>query len=119
MQQHNAKQNPLPSGMGSIKIKLRKRYYKRSQKGRSPASFNVRQSEGVGSTIHATIKLDPVLKKHKDLRESIVKHEVNEIKAWGEGHHAPHAHARHKEPKLTKHIGGVSGFWKEIEKRGR
>ena len=46
-----------------------------------------------------------------------MKHEKEEIEHWGHGHPASHHVARFHEPKLTRTIGGVSGFWKEIEKR--
>jgi hypothetical protein len=101
-----------------MKIKIRKKYLKRSQKGKSPARFHAVQPRGENTTVHALIVLDPVLRKHVDLRKPIVKHEVNEIQHWGEGNHCHHAHihAKSKEPKLTRNMS-VDGFWQEIEKR--
>ena len=100
-------------------IRVRKRYYKRSKKGRSPASFIARQPRGVGTDVHATIRLDPVLKKHKDLRKGVLKHETDEIKAWGKGKTSTHRYANRNEPKVTRRLGGVKGFWREIERRNK
>lgn len=98
-----------------MKFQITEAYYKTSKKGRPPAIFHAVQH---GDNIKAKVRLDPVLKKHKDLLRGVLKHEREEIKAWGNGHHAPHLHARSKEPHVTRKLGGVSGFWKEIERRG-
>jgi hypothetical protein len=97
-----------------MKISIDESYYARSRRGKSPASFHAVQH---GDTIKAKVKLDPVLKKHKDLLSGIRKHEREEIKAWGNGHHTPHLHARSKEPNVTRNLGGVKGFWNEIDRR--
>lgn len=102
-----------------VRVKLTKRYYKRSRPGEEPIKYKAKQPGGVGSTVHATIHLDPVLKKHPDLRKAMISHEINEIKDWASGKTGSHKKARKKEPKLTRNIGGVSGFWKEIRRRGR
>jgi hypothetical protein len=102
-----------------MKVIVREKYYKRSEVGREPAKFHAEQPKGIGTNIHAIVTLDPVLKKHKDLHKAIMKHEVTEIKHWGEGNTGSHHHARRKEPHLTRNIGGVSGFWKEIKRRER
>jgi hypothetical protein len=99
-----------------MKVIVTKSYYKRSKRGRSPAKFHAVQS---GSEVHAKVKLDPVLKRHPDLLRGVLKHENEEIKAWGNGHHAPHLHARSKEPKVTRELGGISGFWREIDRRNK
>jgi hypothetical protein len=102
-----------------MKVHITKSYYKVSRKGREPAKFHATQKGGLGHDVHAKVKLDPILKKHKDLERGIMKHEKTEIEHWGHGHPASQHVARFKEPKLTRTIGGVSGFWKEIEKRER
>jgi hypothetical protein len=100
-----------------MKIRVKKRYYKRSQRGREPIKYHASQPRGIGTDIQATIKIDPVLKRHKDLRKSLLKHEMDEIREWGRGRRAGHTKARKREPKKIRTIGGVSGFWKEIERR--
>ncbi|KKL86535.1 hypothetical protein LCGC14_1943760 [marine sediment metagenome] len=102
-----------------MKLYIKKKYYKRSRKGREPVSYHAKQPKGVGTDVHATLYLDPVLKKHRDLRKGLIRHEKEELKAWGRGKSGGHTIARRKEPKLTRDIGGVSGFWKEIERRKR
>ena len=99
-----------------MKVHIVKTYYKVSRKGRPPAKFHAVQ-HGLGNDVHAKVTLDPILKKHKDLERGIMKHEKEEIEHWGHGHIGAHHIARSKEPKLTRNIGGVSGFWKEIERR--
>jgi len=98
-----------------MKISIEESYYKRSRRGKSPASFHAVQH---GDNIKAKVKLDPVLKKHRDLLRGVRKHEREEITAWGKGHHAPHLHARSKEPRITRELGGIKGFWREIDRRG-
>ena len=99
-----------------MKISIEESYYKRSRRGKSPASFHAVQH---GDNIKAKVKLDPVLKKHRDLLRGVRKHEREEITAWGKGHHAPHLHARSKEPRITRELGGIKGFWREIDRRGQ
>jgi len=98
-----------------MKISIEESYYERSRRGKSPASFHAVQH---GDNIKAKVKLDPVLKKHRDLLRGVRKHEREEITAWGKGHHAPHLHARSKEPRITRELGGIKGFWREIDRRG-
>jgi len=100
-----------------MRVYVRKRYYKRDRRDESPAIYEARQPKGVGTDVHATIRMSPVLKKHKDLRKGILKHEIEEIKAWGRGSTRPHRIANSKEPKVTKSLGGERGFWREIERR--
>ena len=102
-----------------MKIHITKTYYKVSRKGREPAKFHAKQPRGLGTDVHAKVMLDPILKKHKDLERGIMRHEREEIEHWGHGHIASHHVARSKEPKLTRNIGGVSGFWKEIDRRNK
>lgn len=100
-----------------MKIKIRKKYLKRNYTNDSPVKFHARQPNGVGTDVQAIITIAPVLRKHPDLRKPMVKHEVDEIKHWAVNHSGSHDHAKGKEPKLTRNIGGVSGFWKEIKRR--
>ncbi len=102
-----------------LKIYARKRYYKGSRRGKSPSTYRVTQPCGVGSSIHGTIYLAPVLKRHKDLRAGVLKHELGEIRAWGGGTTNAHTIGSSKEPKVTKRLGGVKGFWEEIDRRER
>jgi hypothetical protein len=100
-----------------MKIKVKKRYLKHSKTGRSPIRFHAEQPRGIGTTVHAVIVLDPILKSHSDLKIPILKHEIDEIKHWGEGKKScSHSHAKSKEPKLTRNLS-VCGFWNEIKRR--
>ena len=100
-----------------LKLHITKQYYKKVQRGRDPIRFHVEQPNGVGTDMHAVIKLDPILKKHNDLRKVLLKHETDEMMAWGKGSTRAHTLARKKEPKAIRYIGGVSGFWNEIKRR--
>jgi len=103
--------------MKQVPLKITYKYYKHVRRGEEPIRYTVRQPEGVGTTAYVTIYLDPILKKHPDLKRALVKHEIDEIKAWAMEKTGSHAKARHREPALTRNIGGVSGFWKEIKRR--
>jgi len=106
-----------------MKVKIKKVYYKRSQHGRNPIHFHAEQPKGVGTNIVAELHIDPILRKksNKDLRQAMVNHEKDEIKAWGNGCsvHEAHHHARRKEAVLTKTLAkkGNKGFWQEIKRR--
>jgi len=100
-----------------MNLHVRKKYYKHDYKDRSPARYSVKQPKGVGTDVHGVIYMSPVLKKHKDLRKGILKHEIEEIKAWGKGKTNAHRIAQSKEPKITRNLGGERAFWKEIKKR--
>lgn len=100
-----------------MKVRICKKYYKRSQFGRNPMQFHAEQSGGIGSDVHAVILIDPVLKKHPDLRKPMLQHEIDELKDWGKGKTGNHRRANRKEPLVTRKLGGVCGFWKEIKKR--
>jgi hypothetical protein len=104
-----------------MKLHLKRKYYKHTKSGREPIRFHVTQPEGIGTDIYGTIWLDPVLRKraNADLRKALIKHETDEIKAWGRGKSGVHTKAKSKEPKLIREIGGVSGFWREIERRNK
>lgn len=67
------------------------------------------------------IREDPVLRKakHRDLQRALEHHELKEAKYWGEGRTNAHSLAKRGEPELSKRIGGVSGFWREIRRRER
>lgn len=104
-----------------MKLHLKKRYYKTSRRGREPIRYSVRQPRGVGTDIYGEVRIASVLRKrkNKDLRKALMRHEIAEIRKWGKGGKATHSEARKREPKLTRGIGGVSGFWKEIKRRER
>jgi hypothetical protein len=101
-----------------LKVKIKKKYLKRSYVGRNPVHFHAKQPEGIKTTVHAKIHLDPILKKHRDLRKPMLKHEERELHRWGMGHKDAHKYAVENEPKKLKRIGSADGFWKEIKKRG-
>ena len=100
-----------------MKINIRKRYYKSSRVNREPAKYYAVQPGGIGKNVHATVRLDPILKKESDLRKAILNHEENEIRYWGKGLPKAHLLARKKEPRLTRNIASVKKFWQEIKKR--
>ena len=101
-----------------MKVKIRKKYLKTNRAWQSPIKFRATQPKGENTDVHALIIMQPVLKKHPDLRKPMIRHEVDEIKHWGEGsccHHA-HKHAKSREPKLTRNMS-VNSFWSEIKRR--
>lgn len=101
----------------NLTIKLE--YYKGIRKGKQPIKYHAEQPKGIGTDVKATIYLDPILKYHDDLRDALVNHEIREIITWAKGEKGAHTKARSQEPKAIRDIGGVSGFWKEIERRER
>ena len=101
-----------------MKLYITKKYYKTSIRGREPIRYKARQKK-VGTDIHATIRMDPVLKKYPDLRKVLLQHEKTEIREWGKGKTGGHRAAVKKEPKILRKIGGVSGLWREIKRRER
>jgi hypothetical protein len=102
-----------------MKVHIKKTYLKRNLRKHSPARFHARQPKGVGTDVFATVKLAPVLRKHKDLHKGIMKHEEHEIREWGKGRHDAHERARLKEPKATRKLASTKEFWQEIERRKR
>lgn len=101
----------------AVPLKIKKVYYSRVRWGEQPIRFTAKQPKGVGTTVYATIYLDPILKHHPDLRNALLKHEIAELKAWGAGSTRAHTIGKSKESKLLRQIGGVSGFWREIKRR--
>ena len=97
-----------------LKIHVRKKYLKRDYVGKSPIHFHAVQPKGVGTDIHATLTLAPVLKKHPKLRNPMVQHELDEIKHWGEGKAGSHDHAKRREPKLTRELT-IDTFWRKVK----
>lgn len=97
------------------------KYYKNSDRNRSPATFQTVQPNGVGTRSHATIMLDPVLKarKNRDLKRAVLRHEKQEIDAWEVGSPIPHIHAKSKEGKLTQNMQYANQFWEEEDRRNR
>jgi hypothetical protein len=100
-----------------MKVTIHKRYYKQSRRGRNPIHFVANQPKGIGTNVVAVIRIDPVLKEHKDLQNAMIGHEKYEITDWAKGCTKAHSHAKRREPKLTRQIGGVKGFWNLIERR--
>ena len=98
-------------------VGLKRRYYSTSRVGREPIRYSANQPRGVGTTVYATVYLDPILRTYPDLERALLRHEINEIRAWAEGQTGAHTIARKKEPKCLTDIGGVSGFWREIARR--
>jgi hypothetical protein len=97
-----------------LKILVRKKYLKKNYVGKSPIHFHAVQPNGVGTDIHATLTLAPVLKKHPNLRKPMVQHEIDEIRHWGGGNSGSHAHAKRREPKLTRELT-IDTFWKKVK----
>ena len=92
-------------------------WYPNSKPGREPVKFVARK---IGEkNIYITVYADPVLKKrkNKDLKDALFKHEVREAMLWARGKTNAHSIAKKNEPDLTEHMGGVSGFWREINRR--
>ena len=90
------------------------KYYKHIRRGEEPAKYTAHQK---GNKVDIIIRLDPILKKHSDLRKAIIKHELDETRNWAKKKLASHQYAKNREPEFIKKIGGVSGFWDEIKRR--
>ena len=101
-----------------MKLHIKKTYYKNVRKGKEPCKYVAKQPAGINTDVYATIRLDPILrkKKLKKVRDAMVKHEIHEIRAWGKGKEHSHRKANAAEPKVTKDLGGTSGFWRAIGK---
>lgn len=84
------------------------------REGVSPARYVALRK---GNKIIAHITLHPILRKYPDLRIGVLQHETNEIAAWARGNTASHRYANDRESRVTKQLGGVKGFWKEIKLR--
>ena len=97
-------------------IKLTEKYYKQSRTGRDPIKLHMSQRCPC-TDVNLTVTMDPVLKKHPDLKADLIQHEINEAKCWGKGETGCHRKASQQDSKLLKNIGGVTGFWREIAKR--
>jgi hypothetical protein len=100
-----------------VSVVVKRSYYARSRPGEEPIRYKAKQPRGVGTTVHVQMIEDPVLRRHKDLQRALEGHEIREAKAWGEGKSNAHTVARRNEPALSKRIGGVGGFWKEVRRR--
>ena len=101
-----------------MRLNLKTQYYQRSRRGKSPATYRARQPSGAGTDVHATVKLDPVLRKHPDLRRHIMAHEKREIKAWGSGMSRDRAsRLAERATKRDDHFDTRSEFWGLIDKR--
>lgn len=69
-----------------------------------------------------TFEQNPILRKRKAkrIRDSILRHEMAEIKLRCQGIGEPKAHkiAVSKETKTSRNIRGNTGMWKEFERLG-
>jgi len=101
-------------------MKLHKKivYFKNIRHGKEPCKYEASQPNGVNTDVYATIKLDPILKKKKlqSIRDGMLKHETVEITRWGKGAEYSHRAANSAEPSASKKLGGVSGFWSQVDK---
>ena len=102
-----------------MKLHIKKKYYSRVRWGEQPIKFRISQPKGIGTDVYCVIYLDPILKRHKDLREALLKHEIEEITDWAKGGKGSHSKARRSEPVIIRNLGGVSGFWREVKRRER
>ena len=101
-----------------MKVKTTVSYYKRKRRGKSPATYKARQPRGVGTTVHAKIRLDPTLKSNPDLQRLILKHEKRELRAWGKGKTRPVAHRKaQRATRRDDHFDTPSEYWRLIAKR--
>jgi len=99
-----------------IKIK---REWMRTKTKRGLPIYYVAKQQGVGGPVTATIYIHPVLRSPKlaDLRRSLVKHEMDEIKAWARGYKDPDGYAHRREPQYLKRIKTVQQFWRVVAER--
>ena len=104
--------------INKMRIKSKTAYYKKSRKGKSPATYKARQPRGKGTTVHAKVRLDPVLKGMPKERKLIMLHEQNELRAWAKGM------SRDKASRLAKratkkddHFDTKSEFWGLVKRR--
>jgi len=80
----------------------------------TPARYTAHRN---GDKIIAHITLHPILRKYPDLRRGVLGHEMDEVAAWARGNTAAHHFANNREPEVTKELGGIKGFWKEVQRR--
>jgi len=97
-----------------MKVSYRIHYSEDKRRNVSPARYTAQRK---GDWVIAHITLHPVLRKYSGLRRGVLGHEMDEIAAWARGNTASHRYANDHEPKVTKKLGGVKGFWKEITRR--
>ena len=101
-----------------MRLQIRRRYYRKTIPGRPPIKYHVvERKDGV---VSGTIMQDPILKKKglKDLRRSLVAHEMREIKAFAQRHPDPDAAADMDEPRILRRLQNPAGFWREVARRG-
>jgi hypothetical protein len=101
-----------------MKIHKKIVYFKNIRQGKEPCKYEASQPNGVNTDVYATIKLDPILrkKKLKPIRDGMMKHEIVEITRWGQGDRYSHQDANRAEPAASKKLGGVAGFWNQVNK---
>ncbi len=99
-----------------MKIKSQVSYFDRVRRGKSPASYHANQPNGVGKTVYAKIKLDPILKDKPKVRRLVILHEKNELKAWGLGESKKGAHKIAKRAtKRDDKFDTSREFWRLIQ----
>ena len=102
-----------------MRVKAKTSYYKRSRRGKSPATYRARQPRGIGTTVHADIKLDPVLRKMPKERRLIMLHEQREIRNWGKGMSRDKAsRLAERATRKDDHFDTSREFWGLVGKRG-
>lgn len=110
---------PIYTGYTNPPTHIKVVYYKRSDRNRSPAIFEVVEPNGLGKSSFAKIRLDPILRnnKYSDLKRDILRHEKNEIDSWERGSFAPHFVSKGREGRLTSGMRTPQDFWAEIDRR--
>ena len=102
-----------------MRVQTKTSYYKRGRRGKSPATYRARQPIGIGTTVHADIKLDPVLRKMPKERRLIMLHEQREIRDWGKGMSVGKADRLAKRAtKRDDHFDTSGEFWGLAKRRG-
>ncbi len=101
-----------------MRIKTSVSYYKGERRGKSPAIYKANQPRGIGTTVHAKIKLDPSLKRNPDLRKYVLLHERDEIKAWGMGKPKQTAHKiARKATTKDDRFDSATEYWRILKRR--
>lgn len=96
-------------------FKIIKKYYKRSRRGEPVIMYHAKDTNGdfkLDKKDKVIVKIDPALKKRKDIERSLMKHEKTELMLRARGVNLNKAHriARSKESKLTRNKS-LSDIW--------
>jgi hypothetical protein len=99
-------------------FKIVKKYYKKPRRGEPIIRYKAKDSNenfrlDKGDKI--IIRIDPALKKRRDIERSLMKHEKTELMLRAKGVKLNKAHriARSKEPKLTRNKS-LNDIWKML-----